>query len=64
MNDKELEKTLELLGLCKDHHAFRFDDLIVTGEKVAIVKEYVKLRPSMKFRIWLISTGLGVKEED
>ncbi len=57
-----IPKTLKLVNLCSDYSCFEFQDLLIDGNKVDIVKHYVKENPSMKFRTWLIDTGLVIKE--
>jgi len=52
--DEEYSKIMKLIKLCKVAYFFQYDDLIIEGLKVEIVKRYIKLNPSKKFRIWLI----------
>ena len=57
-----IKKVLKLLHLCSDYNTFEFDGLLIDGDKVDITKHYVNENPSMKFRTWLIDTGLVIKE--
>ena len=57
-----LEKLLELVGMCKEYNAFEFEGLVVRGLPVEIAKEYLRIKPSKKFRTWLIDSGLVEKE--
>lgn len=60
--EQEYDKIMELLRLCKDYHMFQFDDLVIRGLRVKIIKQFIKEKPSMKFRTWLIDRGLVEKE--
>ncbi len=57
-----IKKVLKLVQLCSTHHCFEFQDLLIDGYKVDIVKRYVFENPNMKFRTWLVDTGLVIKE--
>lgn len=50
MEKEKIDKTIELLKISKDFPAFIFDDLIIKGCKVSIIKKYIKENPSSKFR--------------
>lgn len=60
--EKYYKELLELVRLCEDVYTFRFDGLLILGYKVDIVKEYLELNPSKKFRTWLIDRGFVINE--
>jgi len=60
--ETEYEILYKLTSLCKEYHVFQFDDLVIKGMKVDVIKRFLKERPSMKFRTWLIAKGLVEKE--
>ena len=49
-----------LINLCKDYQTFVFLNLIIKGNRIAVVKRYEKENPSKKFRTWLIDSNLVV----
>jgi hypothetical protein len=51
----EDKKFLNLLQECKDVHVFKYEDVIVFGYKVDVLKRYFKEKSDSKFRIWLIT---------
>jgi len=57
----EVNKMLKLVKLCEKQAFFTFDDLLIKGERVAVIKNYVSQNPSKKFRTWLIDNNYAVK---
>ncbi len=56
LTDDQLDTLLQILKLCKNYNAFVFDDLIIEGNKVEILKKYVTSNPNKKLRTWLMDT--------
>ena len=50
--DDEYVKFNDLYKDCKDVDCFTFDGVIFLGEKVEVIKRYIKLRPSKSFYVW------------
>lgn len=57
--DDDTKRIFDLLNLCKEVECFKFDDLLIFGNRVSIVKQYMKENPSKPFRTWLIDTKFG-----
>ena len=57
-----IKKVINLVKLCSDHPCFEFQGLLIEGDKVNTVKMYIHRNSSIKFRTWLIDTGLVLKE--
>ena len=49
---------LRLLKSTEDADCFRFEDMLIAGEKVTIIKRYVRENPSDKFIVWADKNGL------
>jgi len=62
MKNIDYNKIVELVNKCKDHYTFEFEGLLIDGEKVDIIKRYLKINPSKSFRTWLIDFELVIKE--
>ncbi len=61
MIDKE--KLVELRNKCITIGVFEYDnELLVLGNKDAVILKYLQENPSKKFRIWLIDSGLVITE--
>ena len=52
----------ELLAACEPVAVFRFDDLLVKGNRHTVVSAYRVANPDSEFRVWLIDQGLVIKE--
>lgn len=59
--DEQYNQLTQLISLCTDADIFVYDGMLVRGNKVTVTKEYVKLNPSKKFRIWLIDKGYVIR---
>jgi hypothetical protein len=60
LTPEESKEVCSILDLCEDQFFFKFDDLIIKGLPVDIIKDYVAEKPTKKFRTWLIDNGHSV----
>jgi len=57
----QYQKIVDLSNVCEERQFFEVDGLIVEGNTVAIIKEYVLSNPSKKFREWLHDSEYAVE---
>lgn len=59
-SESEYEEIRNLLRICEPEDFFSIEGEIFKGERVDLIKKYVKENPSKAFRIWLIDQGLRI----